>query len=439
MKSKNTTPNISLFEDAYKDCYDNYDQVTSDGNSCLKGVKSEKYTDQCKDFINNQNTLDLYFGEDLNYSYSTESNFDKLKSMENNLSFFIKKGELCVKQFKVCCPSCDSKHIIENGYYDRDLIIDTPGFDKLRVKRYICKHCGNDFSADISSIVRPYATVSNSVKDIVFYFYSTAGISVRDIQELLNLLVDVEISHQEVQDILVSYNEGYKSELKKYSGYYIFDSLWVKVDELKNKYSFLLVLFDSEYNTVVSYKLVENESEKEIYEFLRSATRNQPCKAITTDLKREYRKPINQLGCKHQFCEFHSKQNINKYIDDYNTENQLPEEKIKEYNEYKKELNEIFNSNTRTEVNNTIDKLITKAKDFPEIIQKVLWKKIIPYSKNLTQFVDDDKIKNTSNLIEGFFGKVLPKYIKNNYKTLDGLLKRFSLRLKRWDERNALF
>ena len=100
------------------------------------------------------------------------------------------------------------------------------------------------------------------------------------------------------------YSKKYISELKEFSGYYAFDSLWVKVNEMSDDYVFLLVLVDVKHKTIVAYKLVEKETEEVIYNFLRDVTVNQPRIAITTDLKIEYRKPIVRLNFKHQFCIF---------------------------------------------------------------------------------------------------------------------------------------
>ena len=122
------------------------------------------------------------------------------------------------------------------------------------------------------------------------------------------------MSHQEIQDIIVDYYIHYNPNIKEFSGYYAFDALWVKIKELNDKWVFLLVLVDTLHDTVVAYKVVEHETEQEVYKFLREATRNQKRIGITTDLKKEYQKPINDLKFKHQFCIFHFKKSINEHI-----------------------------------------------------------------------------------------------------------------------------
>ena len=113
---------------------------------------------------------------------------------------------------------------------------------------------------------------------------------------------NVYLSYQEVQDIIVDYSIKYESNIENYSGYYVFDSLWVKIDEISDNYVYFFALFDVHHKTLVDYKIVKEENSTEVYNFLRNATLNQPRKAITTDLHIAYRKPIQDLAFKHQFC-----------------------------------------------------------------------------------------------------------------------------------------
>lgn len=439
MKSDNTTPNNSYVDKVFK-CYDS--ELDFNNSSCkddLIGHKCHDYDDSFIDYFNNQKTLDTYFNYEFKNKSFLNNDLSDYSSSKKNLRVFNHKGNIAVKQFRVKCPCCGSKNVIEDGYYDKPVIFDKLGELTVKVKRYACNKCNKKFSTDLSSIVRPNSNVSNKVLDDVRKYYSIFDSSVRKIQEALKEMNNVSISHQEVQNILLNYITDYDSKLEEYSGYYIFDSLWVKVDELGDKYVFLLVLIDARHRTVISYQLVEKESEEVIYDFIRKSTFNQPRKAITTDLKIEYRKPINKLGFKHQFCKFHAKQNINKYIYNYIKNHNQTENDKKEYKTYLKEIYEIFQAKSQTEVLDMINKLIEKISEYPEVIQEIIQKKIIPYSKYLTIYIEDWKIEETSNLIERIFGHTFCKHIKNNYKTIKGLLKRFNIKIRRWDERNAIF
>lgn len=65
-------------------------------------------------------------------------------------------------------------------------------------------------------------------------------------------------------------------------------------------------------------------------------------KSVTTDLKNEYREIISILGFKHQFYHFHTKQMINRNIQDYIKENKSDEDDIKLINSYKSLIFEIL-------------------------------------------------------------------------------------------------
>ena len=58
------------------------------------------------------------------------------------------------------------------------------------------------------------------------------------------------------------YYTHFTPNIKEYSGYYAFDALWIKIDELGNKWVFLLALADVLHNTLVAYKIVEKETEE---------------------------------------------------------------------------------------------------------------------------------------------------------------------------------
>ncbi|MBR0471527.1 MAG: hypothetical protein IJI98_02385 [Methanosphaera sp.] len=85
-----------------------------------------------------------------------------------------------------------------------------------------------------------------------------------------------------------------------------------------------------------------------------------------------------------------------------------------------------------------LDNLSGRCEEFPDVINEIIDKKIRPYSRYLTMFLEDDFIERTSNWIERIFGDLTPKSLKNKFKTLRGFLSRLNLKLKRWDSRNAI-
>lgn len=364
---------------------------------------------------------------------------NKISKLDTNLSLTKLNNTYFIKEKRAYCPHCHYKNVVENGYYPKKIIIKDLGTINAKIKRYICKRCKKSFSADLTSIVDENFTISKDTKEIVQEYYSIDHTSVRKICEFLEKMHNIKISRQEVQDILVDYRIHYNTIIKEYSGYYVFDALWVKIKEVSDKWVFLLALVDACHDTIISYKIVEHETEEEIYNFLRESTRNQPRIAITTDLKHEYKRPIDKLGFKHQFCVFHFKQNINKTIREYAKNNKLPNKKIQEYKSYLSKIYQLFNSESTDEVTNCLNNLKTDLNNYPNIIKKIVKEKILPYAKYLTRFIENPKIEKTSNLIERMFEDLAPKHIKKIYKTTKGFLSRFNLKLKRWDERNAIY
>ena len=64
---------------------------------------------------------------------------------------------------------------------------------------------------------------------------------------------------------------------------------------------------------------------------------------------------------------------------------------------------------------------------------------IIPEFKKLTNYLNDSKIAIKFNKIKNCFLKNFPIYIKKLFKINEGILKKFNLKLKYWNENNAIF
>lgn len=100
-----------------------------------------------------QYKLDGYFDELPEQSSRKEYIEDKIEKLDSNLIVWKSNNMYHLKQKRVYCPECYSKDINEKGYYSRSLLLMDYGLVDCKIKRYKCKHCRKDFSADISSIV----------------------------------------------------------------------------------------------------------------------------------------------------------------------------------------------------------------------------------------------------------------------------------------------
>ena len=355
------------------------------------------------------------------------------ENIEDNLIRLEKRGKIHFENRIAICPSCKSHHTIKNGTYERKLIFLRIGEQICTIQKYKCKKCGKVFYSDLSSLVYPNSNITLPVFDCIENLYQIYGAGLHKIRFNLKQQHNIEISHQSIENILLKSKYEFNYENRTYSGYYLFDSLWVKI---KGKWNYLLALFDVKLNTIVSVKLVESEDSKTIYQFLHESLRNQEKISIGTDLKHEYREAIDKLKVKQQFCKFHVKQNINKRFRDYFDKNQLEKEEFNELIDLKKHIFKILDAKNLNDAKNLRNQLLDKKYSKNNFTIKIVDKFIIPYFQKLTTYLENTNIPSTNNKIENIFQKVFPKHIKRTMKIEQGLLRRFMLKLNHWNIKN---
>ena len=355
------------------------------------------------------------------------------QNIENNLIRLEKHGKIYFKNKIAVCPSCNSRNTVKNGTYERKLIFLRIGEQICTIQKYKCKKCGKVFYSDLSSLVYLNSNITLPVIDCIKNLYQIYGAGLHKIRFNLKQEHNIEISHQSIENILLKSDYEFDYENWSYSGYYLFDSLWVKINGV---WMYLLALFDVKLNTIVSIKLVESEDSETIYQFLDDSLRNQKKISIGTDLKHEYRKSIDKLKVKHHFCKFHVKQRINKRFRNYFDKNKLDEKSIDRLINLKQLIFQLLDAETLDESKNIRDKLINFKCENNKFIKKLLWNFIIPHFKKLTTHLENQYIPSTNNKIENIFQKVFPKHIKRTMKIENGLLKRFMLKLNHWNIKN---
>jgi transposase-like protein len=355
------------------------------------------------------------------------------ENIEDNLIRLEKRGKIHFENRIAICPSCKSHHTIKNGTYERKLIFLRIGEQICTIQKYKCKKCGKVFYSDLSSLVYPNSNITLPVIDCIENLYQIYGAGLHKIRFNLKQQHNIEISHQSIENILLKSKYEFNYENRTYSGYYLFDSLWVKI---KGKWNYLLALFDVKLNTLVSVKLVESEDSKTIYQFLHESLRNQEKISIGTDLKHEYGEAIDKLKVKQQFCKFHVKQNINKRFRDYFDKNQLEKEEFNELIDLKKHIFKILDAKNLNDAKNLRNQLLDKKYSKNNFTIKIVDKFIIPYFQKLTTHLENTNIPSTNNKIENIFQKIFPKHIKRTMKIEQGLLRRFMLKLNHWNIKN---
>ena len=356
------------------------------------------------------------------------------ENIDNNLIRLEKRGKIYFKNKISICPNCNSTHTVKNGTYKRKLILLRIGEQLCTIQKYKCKKCGKVFYTDLSSLVYDNSNITLPVINCIENLYQIYGASLHKIRFDLKQQHNIEISHQSIENILLSSHYQFNYDNWTYSGYYLFDSLWVKINGIWN---YLLALFDVKLNTLVSIKLVESEDSKTIYQFLNESLRNQKKISIGTDLKHEYREAIDKLNIKHYFCRFHVKQNINKRFKDHIDKNQLTNEDTEILDHLKADIYKILDAESVINAKTVRDKLIDNKYPKNNFIDKILWKFVIPNFNKLIIPIENSIIPSTNNKIENIFQKIFPKHIKRRMKIEKGLLTRFMLKLNYWNVNNA--
>ena len=355
-------------------------------------------------------------------------------TIDDNLYQSFKFGKIYFKSINVRCNKCNHNKVRMNAVVERKLIFLNKGLQICLVQQFQCKKCGATIPTDLSSIVRSNSNITYPVIEHIIHLYSIFTGSLHKIQKSLKIEHNIEISHQSIENIILLSDFELELDNWSLSGYYIFDALWVRKD---GEWLYLICLFDVKINTIVARSLVKSESAETIHGFLSKILRNQKKICITTDLKPEYRLAINRIKIDHQFCLFHTKQKIYRDINEYIDENNSSEIELKIINHYKLMIYELIDAEDLETSNSIKNELIGRSGELPEIIYKILWEFIVPYFKYLTWHLDEDNIESTSNKLENCFLKNFNKTTKKMYKSENGILKRFDLKLNNWNEDNA--
>jgi len=387
------------------------------------------------DLFNQDNKLS-YFCENLS---EYEEKHVKLENTpikrSKKLKHWFKKDILHIEMLMPFCPECYSKKVNKDEFKYRKLCFYDKGEVKAEIQSYKCKKCGKKFKTNISTIVSDNSNFTHEFKkkslELVGLFFG----SVRNVAYKVKKDTRVSVSQQTIENWILDYENENKALDNRYSGYYIFDVEWVKI---QGKWNYRFTLFDSKQNTVVADDIYSKENSKNVKEFLDKSTRNKNKVAITTDLDDKYKPVIEKLGFKHQWCLFHAFKNINKVIKKYIKENELSDEETDKIREEKLELFSLFDSKDYKSARNKFDKILAKVKEFSEVIQYIILDSLMPYFKTFFNFLDNENIESTSNKIENFFKRTLPKSVKKIMKIKKGVTSRIALRTEIWNRENFI-
>lgn len=346
------------------------------------------------------------------------------------------------------CPHCHSRKVTQWGLYSKN-VISEEYCGNIPIQRYYCKKCGKTFITDLNEHFDFYSNISNSLKDKACEVKELNQSSLRDIAKYYEIFYGIRISYETIRKVLIviegneiDYNIG------NLSGYYGYDAQWIKINKI---WRFRHAIYDLVQRMPVAELFAEEESNKDVYDFINKYIAPKDRIAIVTDTKPGYDVVMNKLNFeRHQYCIFHFKKNLNKQIRSEIQErkqkiiNQLKEEYENKsesfYNDeadealmpFKKEIRYalqltyyIFKEESFDKAESYIQLIKSNMINFPEFIREYIEEKFLPYYKSYIGYLEKPykgKLDDTNNKTEGYFRSTMPKGQKRKYRTLTGVI-----------------
>jgi transposase-like protein len=350
------------------------------------------------------------------------------------LKTWFKKDIFHIEMLKPFCPECFSKYVIKNGFKERKLYFYHEGVVNTEIQMYKCKKCGKKFKTNISDIVDNNSNFTHQFKEKCIELAGLFFGSIRKIAYKIKKDTGISISRQTIENWILGYETPKTGTKNRYSGYYIFDVEWIKLNGVWN---YRFTLFDSKQNIIVADEIYSEENSTNIKEFLEESTRNKNKIAVTSDLDDKYKPIIELLGFKHQWCLFHVFKNINKKIKDYTRDKELTDDEIDKIRQEKLDLFSLFDSESFKNARNNMKEILNQIRDYSKIIQSITMDLLMPYFKTFFAYLLDENIERTSNKLENKFQKTFPKSIKKIMKIKKGAMSRINIRKEILNQKNV--
>ncbi|MEN4006584.1 MAG: hypothetical protein PQ975_00380 [Methanobacterium sp.] len=74
------------------------------------------------------------------------------------------------------CPKCESKHVIRQGYQERNPILGEFGSQKIYMQKYKCKTCDKKFVTQLNSVIKPHHRYVNVFVALKIYDFGAPKI-----------------------------------------------------------------------------------------------------------------------------------------------------------------------------------------------------------------------------------------------------------------------
>lgn len=358
------------------------------------------------------------------------------------------------------CKHCGSRNVIKHGKNSKTLFKEGKTKEKIFVKRYKCNNCGKTSQTEFPEDYEPYSHYPKRIKEQINETQESGHSSLRKIVKNLKTFTKFQISHETVRKYQITDDTGYylNSDIEL-SGYYGYDAQWFLPDK---KWEYRMVILDLINNLPVAELVSKTEDAKTLRDFIDRSIPMHKRTAIVTDLKKDYDKVMRELGFDHQNCTYHLRLNINeqirkhiqktkgilrrnfkkenKYASKAETERYM-EDKIEilknEIDDYKALFFELFNQQTYSKALNYVALLKFEINNFPEPLKSYLIRNFFPEYKKFLVFLKKDhmgKLTATNNRTENYIGNIMPKALKNKFRTRLGFYNHIRQRIIGWQK-----
>ena len=176
------------------------------------------------------------------------------------------------------CPHCGTRHIVKYEFTNRTLVFKDIGKTMVKVQHYICKRCGKIFQTDLTSHADKNSNFTNELKSKSEHLISDYLGSLKNVCKSFKKFFGISVSHQTIENWLFVNENIFEFDLDRYSGYYVFDVEWIKIN---GKCKYHHTLLDAISNCIVTDAIYDTGDEKTVEKFLRQSTANKNIIAIT--------------------------------------------------------------------------------------------------------------------------------------------------------------
>ncbi len=153
-------------------------------------------------------------------------------------------------------PYCGTRHIVKYGFTNRTLAFVEIGKTIVKVQRYICKCCDKTFQTDLTSLVDKNSNFTNELKSESEHLISDYLGSLKNIFKSFKKFFGISVSHQTIENIDEGNENILEFDLGCYSGHYVFDVKWLKIN---GKWKYHHTLLDSISNYIVADAIYDKE------------------------------------------------------------------------------------------------------------------------------------------------------------------------------------